>query len=52
MRVKEIKKISKKDIVIPDSIMRPFQDEKDEDIERYRQDIGKVRKTENCILCK
>lgn len=32
MRVKEIKKIPKKDIVIPDYIMRPLEDEKDEDI--------------------
>lgn len=32
MRVKEIKKIPKKDIVIPDYIMRPLENEENEDI--------------------
>ncbi len=39
MRVMEIKKIPKKDIVIPDSIMRSFQDVKDEDIESLSTSI-------------
>lgn len=39
MGVKEIKKIPKKDIVIPDSIMRPFQDEREEDIESLSTSI-------------
>lgn len=39
MRIMEIKKIPKKDIVIPGSIMRPFQDVKDEDIESLSTSI-------------
>lgn len=39
MRIMGIKKIPKKDIVIPDSIMRPFQDMKDGDIENLSTSI-------------
>jgi len=39
MIVKEIKKIPKKDIVIPDYIMRPLEDEKNEDIKGLSSSI-------------
>lgn len=42
MKVKEIKKIPKKDIIIPDYIMRPLQDEKYEDITDLSTSIASI----------
>lgn len=39
MRVKEIKKISKKDIVIPDYLIRPLEDKEDDDIKDLSESI-------------